>query len=267
MKRYLFFLLVTSLALGQDENWSVGEFHVDDVPRAWEEFLRDMGVEFPPGAYARYSAAHSQLIVQNTAENLATIQAVLDAFDLRPLQVAIQYLMLHVQRDIVRDWGLDGPARKPEASPLGRRVPLTLDPEDAAKVVSALRQAPGTRVAAQLSGVTVTGTTSTFAAVDRIKTRLSSPPGSFSEEEVGAVGTLTPTVAASGVRIQVDLKPTARMYIGTDAHGLPKVIERVTSTSYICRSGQTVLFCMSGAQAEASDQAFVMAVTVSVFRL
>ncbi|MGV3663858.1 MAG: M56 family metallopeptidase [Prosthecobacter sp.] len=57
-------------------------------PRRTEiELLKEKGVPFPEGASAYYAPATSQLIVRNTAPNLALVERAIDAVHLRPVMI------------------------------------------------------------------------------------------------------------------------------------------------------------------------------------
>lgn len=71
------------------------------------EVLKGMGVSFPAGATARYSAASRQLHVRNTAHNLEMIQELLNVPMEADRQIVLNVIVVEVSEDDLEQLGFD----------------------------------------------------------------------------------------------------------------------------------------------------------------
>ena len=73
-----------------------------------KDFLESQGVEFPPGASARFIAGSSRLVVKNTASNLDLIESLVDAaMTEQPTQVEIEAKFVEVSQNNLKELGFD----------------------------------------------------------------------------------------------------------------------------------------------------------------
>lgn len=72
------------------------------------DFLESQGVEFPPGASARFIAGSSRLVLKNTAANLDLVEALVEAaMAEEPVQVEIESKFVDVSQDNLKELGFD----------------------------------------------------------------------------------------------------------------------------------------------------------------
>lgn len=235
-------------------------------------FFRAQGVDFPDGAHIRYVSNTSQLLVYNTQDNLERIRTILKRSERPARQVRIDFLVLSVPRKLIGDWGIDGPAAAAESSPLKRAVPLLLRPDQAQLVLNDLTSREDVKILAQAGCQTITGTTSTICSVERRQlvagqeTRKDGDERVFEEEELGAVCTVTPTIAVDGVFIQLDLEPSYRALIRRDENDRPILSVAVSRSSILTRTGYSALFCHGG-NPSLPDSAILFVITAEIVRL
>ncbi len=72
-----------------------------------QSFFERMGVKFPPGSSITYNATISQLIVNNTPENLDKLEAILPEINLIPSQVEIEARFVEVNQQDMEELGLE----------------------------------------------------------------------------------------------------------------------------------------------------------------
>lgn len=73
-----------------------------------KDFLEAQGVEFPPGASARFIAGSSKLVVKNTEGNLDLIESLVDAaMAEQPTQVEIEAKFVEVSQNNLKELGFD----------------------------------------------------------------------------------------------------------------------------------------------------------------
>ena len=73
-----------------------------------KDYLESQGVEFPPGASARFIAGSSRLVVKNTAPNLDLIQSLVEAaMAEQPTQVEIEAKFVEVSQNNLKELGFD----------------------------------------------------------------------------------------------------------------------------------------------------------------
>jgi general secretion pathway protein D len=72
------------------------------------EYLQSQGVTFPPGAFAQYVPASSELIVRNTPDAIDLIDSLVDAaIGVQPTQVEIESKFLEITQNNVNELGFD----------------------------------------------------------------------------------------------------------------------------------------------------------------
>jgi len=72
------------------------------------DFFESQGVEFPPGASARFVAGSSRLVVKNTSSNLDLIESLVDAaMAVQPIQVEIEAKFVEVSQNNLKELGFD----------------------------------------------------------------------------------------------------------------------------------------------------------------
>ncbi len=72
------------------------------------EYLQSQGVTFPPGAFAQYVPASSELIVRNTPDAIDLIDSLVDAaIGVQPTQVEIESKFLEITQNNVHELGFD----------------------------------------------------------------------------------------------------------------------------------------------------------------
>ena len=72
------------------------------------EYLQSQGVGFPPGAFAQYVPASSELIVRNTPDAIDLIDSLVDAaIGVQPTQVEIESKFLEITQNNVKELGFD----------------------------------------------------------------------------------------------------------------------------------------------------------------
>ncbi len=73
-----------------------------------KDFLESQGVEFPPGASARFVAGSSRLVIKNTSSNLDLIQSLVEAaMAEQPTQVEIEAKFVEVSQNNLKELGFD----------------------------------------------------------------------------------------------------------------------------------------------------------------
>lgn len=77
-----------------------------NVRQTIQTLLEEHGVEFPPGASARYNSNTSETTVKNTAENLKKVEDIIDAIQekraTRQLHIFLEYI--EVESALYHDW-------------------------------------------------------------------------------------------------------------------------------------------------------------------
>lgn len=72
------------------------------------EYLQSQGVTFPPGAFAQYVPASSELIVRNTPDAIDLIDSLVDAaIGVQPTQVEIESKFLEITQNNAEELGFD----------------------------------------------------------------------------------------------------------------------------------------------------------------
>ncbi len=71
-----------------------------------QQFFEQMGVKFPPGSSIAYRSSIGQLVVANTAENLAVFEKILAEVDVVPSQVEIEARFVEVNQNDLEEFGL-----------------------------------------------------------------------------------------------------------------------------------------------------------------
>ena len=72
------------------------------------DYLQSQGVTFPPGAFAQYVPASSELIVRNTPDAIDLIDSLVDAaIGVQPTQVEIESKFLEITQNNVHELGFD----------------------------------------------------------------------------------------------------------------------------------------------------------------
>jgi general secretion pathway protein D len=72
-----------------------------------QSFFEKMGVNFPPGSSITYNAAISQLIVNNTPENLDKLESILPDLNVIPSQVEIEARFVEINQQDMEEFGLE----------------------------------------------------------------------------------------------------------------------------------------------------------------
>ena len=73
----------------------------------WKEFFGKLGVGWPDGSSVNYMPSIGKLVVNNTADNLATLEQVLGALNVTPFQVEIEVRFVEVGQTDLNSLGLE----------------------------------------------------------------------------------------------------------------------------------------------------------------
>lgn len=77
------------------------------VKNDMQTFFEGMGVKFPPGSSITYNPSISQLIVNNTPENLDKLESILPEINVVPSQVEIETRFVEVNQQDMEEFGLE----------------------------------------------------------------------------------------------------------------------------------------------------------------
>lgn len=189
---------VLSCALGETPTEESGTLRMS--PRMLRWFGR-RGVSFPRGAIAGVVRT-GFFVVRNTVPNLEMIARAWEETHDVPSVVEFSAATFQVPARQAADWGLDGwPATRPQSTPIGRSLSGHLSAAEFATLTAALRRSPGVRILATARSWSQSGNTALFRNV--VESKL---PGSDEPTELGISLMFTPTVAADGEHIDLELE-------------------------------------------------------------
>ena len=78
------------------------------VRQGAKDFLESQGVDFPPGASARFTPGTSRLVIKNTPSNLNLVQALVEAaLAEEPVQVEIEAKFVEISQNNLKELGFD----------------------------------------------------------------------------------------------------------------------------------------------------------------
>lgn len=82
-----------------------------------EEFLKNQGVDFPPGANATFSPSSSILSVRNTATNMRLVETIVEVIaDAEPVMITIETRILRAGLSAIKEAGMDWLLETPKIS-------------------------------------------------------------------------------------------------------------------------------------------------------
>ena len=217
-------ILIAPRALSLDEDWATRSFNIPpaladhlivnrddqvseaDPNKGWQAFFDQLGVSWPL-SYARFEYLPSigRLRVTNTPQNLAAIEAVLDQFAPRMIEVEMQIHAFRV-KDIERLRLAGGVSlealmalrQKGKSKPVATATVLTNSRQEA--VVKAVREVIFPTELLTDGGQTGSNVTSRSAAHALI-------PGNFERRETGMTLQVVPEVTQGGKVINLMLNP------------------------------------------------------------
>jgi hypothetical protein len=249
--------LVLALALWSNPAFPRSPAYGDDdeYTISVQDFFTGLGVTFPEGAFATYIQRAGYLLITNTVPNLEKITRIMSEINITPTMLDISVYAVSLPMEQAAAWGLDGlPPADPRATPLGRRIPPFLSPEQTATLFRAIRETPGANIIGTARGMNLSGNTMMLRCVSE-RQLTADDAGTKEAQDVGVILEATPTLADDWWHVNLELSPRISAFTADGANAeTPPVIRAESQLRITLVNGETALIG-SLQQATAAEEA------------